>query len=97
MMIEPVDSAAARPVAQATAPGKISEQEPSRPVEGTKESLDSGLDVNRDGYGQERRIDERQRDPESEATTYDARGTSRERRPPDSPPPQEGESVDLFV
>lgn len=96
IVIEPLDTAAARPQPHGTGHGKAPEPEPSRPVQGTTESLDSGLDVNRDRNANDRKVDDQGREADPDAKTYDARGNARE-RPSDPPPQTDGETVDLFV
>jgi hypothetical protein len=93
MIIDTFDPAVVRPPSPVQT--KIAEPEQARPIEGTTESLDSGLDVNRERNRMDEQVEERNRDSDSNASTYDASGNQKD--PPDSPSETEGDTVDLFV
>jgi len=92
MVIETFDPAAVRP--QPTIQSRTSEPEQARPVQATAESLNSRLDVNREGNGVEERVGDGNRNSDPQASTYDAGGNQKE---PPPPPRSEGDSVDIFV
>jgi hypothetical protein len=93
MMIDTFDPAAVRPPAPIQA--KITEPEQARPVQGATESLDSGLDVNKERNTKDKKVEERKRDSDPHASTYDSNGNQKES--PGSPSQPESDTVDLFV
>ncbi|MDD5207595.1 MAG: hypothetical protein PHS17_19350 [Desulfobacterales bacterium] len=94
MIIDTFDPAAVRP--QLPVQAKITEPEQARPVQGATESLNSGLDVNRERNKLHEKVDERNRDSDPNGSTYDASGNQKES--PDSPSQSaEGDTVDIFV
>jgi len=92
MIIETFDPSAVR--VQPAIQSKTTEPEQARPVQATTESLNSGLDVNREKNAMEEKVDDRNRNSDGQPSTYDASGNQKESP---SPPRPEGDSVDIFV
>ncbi len=97
MIVDPLSAAIARPQVQSVTLEKVAIPEQPRPVQGASESLDTGLDVNKEKNAKNRQISEQNKDSEIHPLTYNARGNPKRHKPSDSKSEEDGESVDLFV
>ncbi len=97
MIVDPLSAAIARPQAHTLPLEKVAVPEEPRPIQGAAESLNAGLDVNKEKNARNRQISEQNRNPEPRPVTYDARGNPRKNRSTNPRSENEGESVDVFI